>query len=836
MQPFFYFLLSVASGARLGFRPASEVAAKPPPDPALECALQAVLFNASTARLPWFSDPARIYDALQLGRCPSGPPRPERAVRTPLVAAAPVAGHHAIYVSSSVGRDGAGRGAIDAPLRTLTAARDAARLLRAASSAPTVVYVTGTFFAAVADSQPLLLLDSSLDSGVTWRSHGDTPAVISGGIPLTGLVWGPSSLYPAPVLSAMLPPGVPVRGLFSLFDGDASRRLPLAREPNSDAETQMQPSGWALVRGNAAGDLPFPGASTHMEVDTPQRNNSNFPVWGRDNDPRNPGVGYVWYGEGAGAAGQMAGNRTYWLNKTIPGGLLWNATGGADRNGYMASPFNATGWPSSAPGRRVHVFHGALWGNWVYDAGSIDVESQSIVFSRGGWQEGRGEAGMGTQPFFVEGEALSLDSPTEWWVDPAAGVLHLWPNGTLPPSTLVVPVLETVLSVRAPASDVSFEGISFQHTIDGLMLPYLTPEAGDWSLRAAAAVEVNSATRVTFSRCGWTRVGGNGLIVTGNSRDVKVLDSDFLLPGSSGVVVVGTPFGPANATPSMTTDGWGAYPVGVTIARTLFEGIGVLGKQSSALFVSVACNVTIEDSVAYSGPRSAVNINDGFCGGHNILRNVIFDFVRETQDHGHVNTWHRQMYVDPANPSQAAAPVWMRVVSNAIWNGPSPNRDLGNLWPGVDNDDGSSQFWISSNLLIYGGAKNYLGDTKVWDSNLIVIPERWAGDPCITAWRGSGHVFTNNTCITPTSGSPNYFDSSLSGSTCIANYSSPESADFLPNFARNSYTTFNGQFAEGCAGELSLQDLNALGQEVGSVVASTYKIEDVVAHARALLA
>jgi hypothetical protein len=332
-------------------------------------------------------------------------------------------------------------------------------------------------------------------------------------------------------------------------------------------------------------------------------------VWGRDADPRNPGVGYVWYGTGGGAAAQMAGNRTYWANKTIPGGLLWNASGGADRNGFLASGFNATGWPLAAPGRRVHVFHGALWGNWVYDAAAIDAAAQSIVFARGGWQEGRGEAGMGRQPFFVEGEALALDAPGEWWVDAAAGVLHLWPNATLPPATLVLPVLETVLAVRAPAQRVAFEGLSFQHTVDGLMEPYTVPEAGDWSLRAAAAVAVEGGAQVALRRCEWSRVGGNGLIVTGAARDVRVEEGDFLLPGSSGVVVVGAPFGPANATPGAAAGGggWGAYPVGVTVARSVFEGIGVLGKQSSALFVSVACNVVLEDSVAFSGPRAGVN-------------------------------------------------------------------------------------------------------------------------------------------------------------------------------------------------------------------------------------
>ena len=156
--------------------------------------------------------------------------------------------------------------------------------------------------------------------------------------------------------------------------------------------------------------------------------------------------------------------------------------------------------------------------------------------------------------------------------------------------------------------------------------------------------------------------------------------------------------------------------------------------------------------------------------------------------------------------------------------------------PPSTNASGSSQFFISANVMIYGGANNYLGDTKVWDSNLIVVPERWAGDSCICAWRGAAHTFTNNTCITPTSGSPNYFDSSPSGASCIANYSAADSAPFLPSFARNTYVTYQGGFSEGCAGELSLKDLNALGQELGSTVAASYRVEDVARMAAALLA
>ena len=621
--------------------PRAFAAPPPPPDPALECALKELLLNASMARVPWFRDVARIHDAL---RCCSA--RPERLPPLPAPAAPPPAAAATyLFVSAVNGSDAHDGGSPLAPLRSLHAAQAAARALRLRlGAAPRLtVHLAGTFYLPAT-----LRLDAAEDARTTWRSWpGAEPAVVSGGLPLSGLAWGPSQRFPAPVLAAALPAAAPASGLlFALHDASSAgapggRRLPAAREPNGDAETQMQPTGWALCRGPAGGPLPFPAgappAPTHVEVDAPRRNVTAFPAWGRDHDPRNPPQGYVWYGEGGGAAAWMAGARTFWANKTLPGGLLWNATGGLDpRSGGRSSPFNASGWPATvAPAgrRRAHVFHDSLWGNWVFDIASVDAGAQAITFARGGWQEGRG-GGIRAQPFFVEGEAAALDAPGEWWVDPASATLHLWPNASdgAPPALLVLPVLETLVAVGASAPGVALAGLAFQHTVDGLMEPYSVPEAGDWSLRLAGAVEVRGAAGTSLTGCAWQRTGGNGLLVTGAARDTLVEDCEFYLQGSSAIAVVGSaPY--ANSTAAAPTPGAApaAYPSGVTIRRALVEGVGVLGKQSSALFVSVACGVVLQDSVLYSGPRSGVNWNDGFCGGSRIEGSVLFDWVRETR-------------------------------------------------------------------------------------------------------------------------------------------------------------------------------------------------------------
>lgn len=617
-------VLAALAGAARASTDASTFAPPPPPDPALDCDMRGVVLDTAVARLPWSADAgARVHDALRLGECP-GRERPAVvgvAAASPLPA--PAAGELLVHVDAAAGDDGNDGLRVGAPLRTLHAARARVRAARAASGSAAqhaTVLVAGVHYLA----SPLILSDA-LDAHTTWRAVAG--AVVSGGFPLPGLTWAPSSVYPPPVLEAALPDGAPLEG-YALFDGNTGRRLPLAREPNGDAETQMQPIGWALARGNVNGSLQPPAASSpalHVEVSVPARNSSVFPIFGRDFDPRNPPLGYVWFTQGGGAAAWFAGNRSFW-NKTIEGGLRWNATGGVDpHSGLPANGFNATTWARSQPGRRAHVFHNALWGGWVYDVDSVDAGSETMTFARGGWQEARG-GGIGTQPFFIEGAAEALDAPGEWWVDRARGVLHLWPNASSAgPTLLVAPVLETLITIGADTPGIALEGLTFLHTTDALMEPYTVPAAGDWSIRSSAAVIIDGAHGTRVTNCSWRRVGGHALLVTGAATDTVVDAADVLLPGGCGVAVIG--FIPhANA-----SDPAAAFPSGVTITRSLFEGIGVHGKQTSALFVSLACGVTLTDSVLFSGPRSGVNLNDGHCGGHVIQRNVVFDWVRETQ-------------------------------------------------------------------------------------------------------------------------------------------------------------------------------------------------------------
>ena len=56
------------------------------------------------------------------------------------------------------------------------------------------------------------------------------------------------------------------------------------------------------------------------------------------------------------------------------------------------------------------------------------------------------------------------------------------------------------------------------------------------------------------------------------------------------------------------------------------------------------------DNIFYNGPRAAVNLNDQFGGGNVLARNLIFNAVRETADHGPINSWGRTPYAHEQMP------------------------------------------------------------------------------------------------------------------------------------------------------------------------------------------
>ena len=108
---------------------------------------------------------------------------------------------------------------------------------------------------------------------------------------------------------------------------------------------------------------------------------------------------------------------------------------------------------------------------------------------------------------------------------------------------------------------------------------------------------------------------------------------------------------------------------------------------------------TIVDNIFFNGPRAGINYNDGFGGGNNISGNILFNFCRDSGDHGPFNSWDRQMFL-VEQPVDGGAPSPYPRFNTIHHNIMIANY---NSQEGVDNDDGSGYFHTYNNVIVYGG-------------------------------------------------------------------------------------------------------------------------------------
>ena len=228
--------------------------------------------------------------------------------------------------------------------------------------------------------------------------------------------------------------------------------------------------------------------------------------------------------------------------------------------------------------------------------------------------------------------------------------------------------------------------------------------------------------------------------------------------------------------------------------------------------------------------------------------NVLWNWVRETGDHGPFNSWDRQPYLtDIRTPGQPSlVPAQNNITRNMLFNSYS------SAWP-LDHDDGSAYYTDSKNFMLYGGYKAYLGHSKTVVDNVYVHPEWRAGTTGATADVGTCVL---NVGLCPQScaglkmpGHPSMWDEEWSNNTCIfggsaAHPSTSKIGDF--GTAPTKQIAHNNKYLVPAGtdvwldfyatpGRMTLAQAQATGVDTGSTVGATPTDEAIVAMGRALL-
>jgi len=363
------------------------------------------------------------------------------------------------------------------------------------------------------------------------------------------------------------------------------------------------------------------------------------------------------------------------------------------------------------------------------------------------------------------------------------------------------------------------------------MNPWAVPSGGDWGLYRGGAIFIEGAESITVQHNTLTRLDGNGIFVSGYTRDVTIADNEFSWIGCSPMAAWGY---------TKENDGMdGQQPRYTSILRNYVHEFGHYEKQSSFWFQAKACLTQIEDNVVFNGPRAGINFNDGFGGGTNVTQNLIYNQCRESGDHGAMNAWDRTAYISDVKYGKPSYTAQM--------NGVYKNFIIANYGAsqGFDTDDGSSWYDIHDNFFFEADAwkMDYGGHDSRFTGNIVYHGHN-DGQNCVNTWPflpDHGAVWENNTCILPKS--TNLFGS-ISGCNCPGKGtvnpfntsdpgSNPQNGECGVTFGNNRYFTQNGTATCNRCGDFETKW--KAQNEPDSTVSELPTDEEIISWARAKL-
>eukprot|EP01084_Bolivina_argentea_P180090 311129_1 len=406
----------------------------------------------------------------------------------------------------------------------------------------------------------------------------------------------------------------------------------------------------------------------------------------------------------------------------------------------------------------VQAWRPAYWASWMFEVGEYDANKQTMMFSRGGFQGARGDS-YGAE-FYVENVMEELDFPTEFFYNISTKVLYYTNNETNgDPSDLQfeVPQLKVLLNctgtMEDPVKNFVIRGVTLKDTDITYMDDHGMPSGGDWGVQRTGSIYMEGTEDCRIESNLLTRLEGNAISINRYNRNLTIYRNEIVWNGDTAIVLWGDT---ENITFSYdkTTMGYdgtkGNVPMQINVIQNLIHEMGIWEKQSAAYFQAKSCSNNIIGNIIYNGPRAGINFNDGFGGNNTIERNLIFNVVRESSDHGPFNSWDRQVYLTTIRTGE---PSVIKANDHIHHNFIIGNY---NSQEAIDTDDGSCYFIVEHNFFPYsidnGLKSDYGGHDTVHHNNIYA----YVANTCfsINIGQGSpaqlpGHIdqYYNNTCV-----------------------------------------------------------------------------------------
>jgi hypothetical protein len=219
------------------------------------------------------------------------------------------------------------------------------------------------------------------------------------------------------------------------------------------------------------------------------------------------------------------------------------------RIGFFFKDGDLKAWDDATSGSAT-VFQS--WTASVHWLASVDEAKHELRFTKGsGWPMGYWEK---NQRYYIENVRAALDEPGEWYLNRETGLCLYKPRkgekiADFQPVAPVAPQLLTVegdLDAGVPAGNLTFRGISFQHsTFD---LPYSKSHDGQAGIALTGAIYTKDAVNVRFEDIELAHVGTYGVWFAKGTRDSVIIRSELHDLGAGGVKIGETGNEPTEAT------------------------------------------------------------------------------------------------------------------------------------------------------------------------------------------------------------------------------------------------------------------------------------------------
>jgi hypothetical protein len=455
-------------------------------------------------------------------------------------------------------------------------------------------------------------------------------------------------------------------------------------------------------------------------------------------------------------------------------------------NGYAAdcvSPSRAARWSNPSTGF-IRALHDGQWGGNSYFITGKDA-GNNLSYTWVG--DNNRDKKMHDTYRMVENIFEELDAPGEWFYDKITGKLYFYPpSGTDPSSsTIEVALIDELIRVVGTASQrvsyLTFDGFTYTHTRRTLFTrPYDKLLRGDWAVARAATIFIMNAEHITVKNSLFDQIGGNGILINGYNRNHLITSNEFVSIGATAISTIGLQSAvryPStwedhkvdiqDITVGPLTDD---YPMDIEISLNGSFDNGVFEKQTAGVNISMSRNIHVHHNTIHKSPRSGINVNDGTWGGHLIENNDLWDCVRETSDHGPINSWGRDRFWSYKGFNTMGSDgvdkrpfALLDAMSTTIIRN---NRIHHTSEWGIDLDDGSTNYDIYNNLLLNCGIKLREGFFRKTHNNIYL----YGAQHCHVSFAQSNDSIVNNIFVTATpyqfiivdlSAAGTYFNSNL---------------------------------------------------------------------------